>query len=284
MGTGHLVSRGALAPLLVATDLDGCLLCHSTYRWAPARPALEALAAHGGRLVLASSKTRGEMEALAAELPLVPALIVENGGALLVPYGHLAARPPEAEDDAPWWRFSLGTPHAALVAALDEIAGEAGARVRGFAGMDPEEVARLTDLSLEEAARALRREYDEPFVVESGEVGLLAAAAARRGLRVSRGGRLHHLTGETDKGSALARLLALYAAEGQRYRTVGMGDAPNDIPLLRIVQYPLLMPGPDGRVDPDVHAALPLAGLVSTPGPRGWDQAVREALEGGETA
>ena len=280
MGKGiqRLVSQGARAPLLVATDLDGCLLCHSTYVWAPARPALEALAARGGRLVLASSKTRAEMEALAAELPLVPALITENGGALLVPRSYLAQRPPEAEEDGSWWRFSLGAPHAELVSALREMAAQTGVRVRGFTGMTAEEVAQRTDLSLEEAARALRREYDEPFVVEVGEVGLIAAAAARRELRVSRGGRLYHLTGETDKGMALARLLSLFALEGQRHRSIGLGDAPNDVPLLRIVHEPVLMPRPDGQIDPDVSAALPTAGRALLAGPRGWNEAVLQAL------
>jgi mannosyl-3-phosphoglycerate phosphatase len=272
------VSRGALAPLLVATDLDGCLLDHATYSWAPARPALEALAAGGGRLVLVSSKTRPEMEALAEELPLRAALIVENGGALLVPPAQLGAAPAEAEAAGPWWRLTLGAPHARLAAALGELAREAGARVRGFSAMEPEEVARRTGLNLPEAARALRREFDEPFVLEAGDAGLLAAAATRRGLRVSRGGRFHHLTGETDKGAALSRLLGLFAAEGQRHRTAGLGDAPGDIPFLRIVQHPVLMPGPDGRVDPDVRAALPAAACAPAPGPRGWNCAVLEAL------
>jgi mannosyl-3-phosphoglycerate phosphatase len=272
------VTRGPLPPLLVATDLDGCLLDHDTYDWAPARPALEALAAHGGRLVLASSKTRAEMEALAGALPLVPALVVENGGAVLVPHAQLAGAPEDAAQDGPWWRLPLGAPHARLVVALAELAHEVGAQVRGFAGMESREVAQRTGLGPAEAARAKRREYDEPFVLEAGDAGRLSAAAARRGLRLSRGGRLYHLTGETDKGQALTRLLGLFAREGQRHRTVGLGDAPNDIPLLRVVQRPVLMPGPDGRVDADVRAAFPTAEVAPAPGPAGWNRAVLEAL------
>ncbi len=72
---------------LVATDLDGSLLDETSYSFAPAREALAQLAERRAPLVLCSSKTRRELEALAASLayagPL--ALIVENGGALVVP-------------------------------------------------------------------------------------------------------------------------------------------------------------------------------------------------------
>jgi hypothetical protein len=71
--------------LLVATDLDGTLLDERSYEWEPARPALAALAEAGALLVLASSKTRSEMEPLAAGLGFSSPLIVENGGAVLVP-------------------------------------------------------------------------------------------------------------------------------------------------------------------------------------------------------
>jgi mannosyl-3-phosphoglycerate phosphatase len=54
---------------VVVTDVDGCLL-DETYRWEPARPALDALKKRGIPLVLCSSKTRAEMEPLHADLGL----------------------------------------------------------------------------------------------------------------------------------------------------------------------------------------------------------------------
>ena len=56
------------AELLVATDLDGCLLDEETYSYEAARPALDALARRRVPLVLCSSKTRAEMQPLAREL------------------------------------------------------------------------------------------------------------------------------------------------------------------------------------------------------------------------
>lgn len=276
------MSGGAPAPLLVATDVDGCLLDPVLYAWGPAAPALRALAARGGRLVLASSKTRAEMEPLARQLPLLPSLIVENGGALLAARAQVPAPPEGAVEDGPWWRLARPTDRTELVTALAEIAAEADARVRGFAAMDAAEVALRSGLAPEAAALALRRQYDEPFVLEAGESTRLAEAARRRGLRLTRGGRFHHLTGQSDKGTALRRLLELMAKGGERPRTLGLGDAPNDVPLLRVVDRPVLMPGPDGQVDPDLRAAFPTARRAPSPGPEGWNRVVLDALDEAE--
>lgn len=70
--------------LLVFSDLDGTLLDHTTYSYAPARPALAALRARDALLILASSKTAAEMLPLHQELDLGEApMIVENGAACL---------------------------------------------------------------------------------------------------------------------------------------------------------------------------------------------------------
>ena len=248
-------------PSWVASDLDGTLL-DARYAWESARPALEALRAHGIPLVLCSSKTRAEMEALAAELPAAGALIVENGGAV-VDDGRVRV---------------LGIPREQLVEALASLAAETGATVRGFASLSPDELMELSGLDRDGAGRALQREYDEPFLATPDDTAALAAAAARRGLRVTRGGRFLHLTGPADKGTALAAWLAARGFE--RAEGLGLGDAPNDIPLLRAVGRPLLMPGPAGRVDPELRGAFPEAERAPGPGPVGWNSAVLAVLGG----
>jgi mannosyl-3-phosphoglycerate phosphatase family protein len=268
---------------LVVTDLDGTLLDGRDYSFGPARPALAALGERGIPLVLCSSKTRAEMEPLAAVLGLATPLIVENGGALVFPADMLPAPPARARRDGRRVVVALGCPRAELLATLPEVAGEAGVRARGFHQMTADEVASLTGLTLEGAAQALEREWDEPFVVEGrtspDTERKLGEAARRRGLRVTRGGRFHHLTGDSDKGKALRTLLDLLplASLGQ---TVGLGDSANDLPLLSVVDRPVLMPREDGSVDPALAAALPGAERAPAPGPRGWAEAVLAALEG----
>ncbi len=268
---------------LVVTDLDGTLLDEDTYDLAPARPGLDALRERRLSLVLCSSKTRAEMEPLARELGLDAPLIVENGGAIVLRARMLPFLPPGGRRDGDRLVVPLGTARSALVAALDEVAEEAGVAVRSFAVMTPGEVAERTGLGREAAARALKREWDEPFVVDpeggDGTTARLEEAARRRGLRVTRGGRFHHLTGTSDKGLAVRMVLQLLPHDSHG-RTVGLGDAANDLPMLEAVDRPILMPRRDCTVDAALAAALPGAERAPEPGPAGWSAAILGILGG----
>ncbi len=256
---------------LVATDLDGTLLDRDTYAFAPARPALDALRAAGVPLVLVSSKTRTEIEPLAAAIGTPGPLVVENGGAIVEPDGSVLV---------------LGVTRDRLLEELPGVAREAGVRVRPFAEMSVTEVAALTGLPEGQAALAVRREYDEPFVVEdvSGRDpdvdARLDKAARARGLRVTHGGRVHHLTGPADKGQAL-RAIARGMPGGVEGDVVGLGDAANDLSLLLAATRPIVMPRPDGTLDPTLAAHLPGVERAPAPGPAGWSAAVLAVLSGG---
>ena len=265
----HAAVAKAQRELLVATDLDGCLLDDLTYSYDAARPALHAIARRRVRLVLASSKTRAEMEPLARSLGLHSPLIVENGGALVIPRG-----------DGSYDCVARSERRPRLVAALAEIDAETGAGLRGFFSFTPEELRRLTGLAADAARRALEREYDEPFLIQDEhQAPSVVAAAERRGLRVTRGARFYHLTGATDKGRALRELLTLFARGGRRYTTVGLGDAANDLPLLKAVDRPIVIPRRGRELDRDL---LGLAGAerAPAPGPVGWNAAVLTVLRG----
>ncbi len=257
---------------VVVTDLDGCLLDPETHRFEAARPALQALKQRGIPLVLCSSKTRAEMEALHALLGLDAPFVFENGGGIVIPPG------------APWSRVArrdggpllvrLGVPLLDLGRALLDIAKEAGARLRGFSRLSAREVSDLTGLPDEEVERARLREHTEPFVLEAGNEEVVRKAAERRGLRVIRGGRFHHLSGELDKGKAVRQVLTLLGPTA----SIGLGDAENDLGLLRAVDHPILVPRPDGGFDPALDAAFPAADRAPAAGPAGWNEAVLAAV------
>ncbi len=256
--------------LLFVTDLDGTLLDEHSYSFAPAEPALAALRRGRETLVLASSKTRAEMVPLAQALGLVSPLIVENGGALLLP-----------RVGGGYESVALGSERALLVRALAGIAVEVGGDPKGFSALTVDEVVRFTGLDAASAARAMDREFDEPFLLRDADfAGKIAEAAARRGMRVTRGGRFFHLTGDSDKGRALLRLLPLLDSGGELPFTIGLGDAANDVPLLQAVDRPIVIPGRGGRIDPEIAAALPGAERAPEPGPAGWNAAVLSVLEG----
>lgn len=258
---------------LIFTDLDGTLLDHQNYRFDAARPAMERLRRLAIPWVLVTSKTRAETEFWRNALGNDHPFIVENGAAVMIPDGYFGrAAPP---------RLEWGRPYADLVAALEEAAREARCAVRGFHNMTVEEVAAACNLPPEQAALAKQREYDEPFeLLDRSREAALIEALERRGVRVSRGGRFYHASGPADKGQAALALKRLYEERSGPVTTIGLGDAMNDLALLRVVDLPVVVRSAQA---PRLMAELPHARLTREPGPAGWNAAVL-ALTGDEVA
>ncbi len=269
-------------PLLVVTDLDGTLLDHTTYAFSAAREALDALASVAVPLTIATSKTHAEVRALVVGMGGHPILIVENGGALVIPMTHASEiGTDDARREGEDFVIELGIARAVLVSRLADIALETGASIRGFSTLSPVDVSALTGLTLEAARLARDRYYDEPFLIDDeSHLPAIAAAARRHGLSVSRGGRFFHLTGPATKGRALTTLLDRFRLAGRRFVTVGLGDAPNDLSFLRLVDRPVIVPRPGGALDGDLAAALPHGERAPAAGPEGWNLAVLAILAG----
>lgn len=265
--------------MVIFTDLDGTLLDQDTYGWEEARPALELCERHGFPVVFASSKTRAEIVFLQECLGLSAPFIVENGGGIFFPEHESYKAPPDANPVDHLWRLSLGVPYTEVVNAFREIQADLGWAMKGFSQMSVEEIARLTGLDLEASRRAAMREYDEPFMIleEQGiDLDRLDEEARKRGLRVTRGGRFHHLHGDFDKGRALRRIEAWYRTYHARVLSIALGDSPNDFSMLKNADLSVLV-----RSSCQYEGlGESIKGLIRTeePGPRGWNRAVLDIL------
>ncbi|HNJ20011.1 MAG TPA: HAD-IIB family hydrolase, partial [Nitrospira sp.] len=268
--------------ILIFSDLDGSLLDPTTYSYKDASDALAAIEHRGATLILVSSKTRAEMEPLRRSLCNHHPFIVENGGAIYVPNGTFPFPLEGALSREAFQVFQLGAPYATLRAALKEIGQEIGGRLRGFGDLTLAEVVQLTGMSAGDAQLAMQREYDEPFVMDGDVVAWqdLLAAATRRGLCCTRGGRFYHLMGANDKGMASRQLIEWYRRleqqKGQTLVTVGLGDSLNDLPMLESVDYPILIQKPNGSYDQDVQ--LPRLIRADGVGPVGWNRSLIDLL------
>ncbi|MFO7767348.1 MAG: HAD hydrolase family protein [bacterium] len=290
--------------LLIFTDLDGTLLKYSDYGIHEAGVPLEECRERGIPVIIATSKTRGEVVPLRARLRLSDPFIVENGAAALFPADSpvaaeaedaaedLGARVREVEGGAggkeTFLALVLGTPRSRLEDALGGLAEETGLPLRGMSSMDDGEVGRRLGLAVDEARRAADREFTEPFVVEDPGGGdeerrmewlhRLREAAAARGLVVTLGDRLFSLQGLHHKGDAVRAVTAAYeAADGERPETIGLGDSYNDAEMLREVDTPVLVKRHDGT-----HArGISAPGLILTrgEGPEGWAEVMGPRLE-----
>jgi mannosyl-3-phosphoglycerate phosphatase len=266
------------ARTIVVSDLDGTLLRHEDYAPGEALPAIALLRERGIPLILASSKTRAEMEAIRAALDVFDPFIVENGGALLWPVGCEPTPPPEAEVAGPYARIVYGTPYAVLREALRRVEEAVGVPLRGFGDVSAERIGAWTGLRDGALERASRREYDEPFrpdrELTSDEEAALGAAAASLGLRVTRGGRFHHLIGPSSKARAMRDLRRAYDAAGDAVTVIAVGDGPNDLEMLAESDRAIVVARPDGTPDPVLVAGCPSATVTRGIGPAGFAEGI----------
>lgn len=270
-------------PLAVITDLDGCLLDARTYDLGPARQALRRLRRAGVPLVLCTSKTRCEVAHLFHRLGGPHVAVVEDGGGLLLPPGVVPhATAVGARRTRHGRLVALSAPHARVRRVFATARRRTGNALVGFGDFGVAEIARLTGLSPAAARRAARREFDEPFVITRAPrrvLALLSRLAARHGLVVTRGGRFHHLHGDTDKGRATLLVRRMLEQAGGPVTLVALGDSALDAPMLAVADVPIIVPRPDGRPDPVLRRRVPRARVAPAPGPAGWAAAVSRLLD-----
>jgi mannosyl-3-phosphoglycerate phosphatase family protein len=266
---------------VVVSGIDGGLLDPVTKDYDPARPAIAALESLGLPLVLCSSRPRAEVELVSRLFGLGAPMIVENGAALVVPDGHLAHGVPGGRGDGSCHVLQLGPPRERLRAALAEVAAAAGVAIRAATDLRPGERLHGGGLAGLLGPTSHGHEHTEPFLLEREEDAVaLARAAESRGLHVARGESFFFLCGGADKGLAVRTLLSLYEREGRLPNAIALGTWQVDLPMLRAVHRPVLLPRPGGTVEPCLLAALPHAERARRGGPEGWNDAVLAVLTG----
>jgi mannosyl-3-phosphoglycerate phosphatase len=259
--------------IVVFTDLDGTLLDRDTYSFQPAAPALQRLQERCIPVVLVTSKTLSEVELWRKQLGNSCPFVVENGAAVFSPEGNPPLPKGATQRIGPYDMVELGIAYRSLTKALKIAARESGCHVRGFGDMTAQEISERCDLSLEQAILAKARQYDEPFELIKGNVDDLQRAIERQYLRLTRGGRFFHITGQNDKADGVALLVEAYCRLGS-LRTVGLGDGPNDVRFLNLVDYPVLL---DSPLRNDLRRLVPRA-RIAPAGPRGWNESVLDIL------
>ncbi|MBI4746103.1 MAG: HAD-IIB family hydrolase [Deltaproteobacteria bacterium] len=299
-----------MAKIIIFTDLDATLLHPKTYSFDEARPALKQIREKGIPLVLCSSKTRAEIEVYRKRLDNEHPFVSENGGGIFIPEGYFQSitltpslsqgereknlnprplgeggRRPGEGGEGGWKQgeggecetIAIGAPYWELRSAFLKLKQELNAKVIGFGDMTAREIAALSGLTEEEATLAKERDFGEPFIFEGETDDRFLKTIEERGLQWTQG-RFFHIMGENDKGKAVKILKHLYGKAFGEVITIGLGDGFNDLPFLKEVDYPVLIPREDGKYDPRVE--LPNLIKAKGIGPSGWNEEVLSAIKG----
>lgn len=247
-------------PLLVFSDLDGTLLDHDTYEFAPALPALRALGRVGAGVVLATSKTAAEVAPIRSAMALDawPA-IVENGAGILEPGTGGTG------DDGTYRKIR------AKLRALPP-------GFEGFGDLTATGVAALTGLSLEAAQAAKARQFSEPglWKGDPSRLDAFIQAALASDLHARQGGRFLTLSMGGTKADRMIEIAERYGNPA----TVALGDAPNDAEMIAAAHHGVIVCNPQAPPMPllDGEKANRIT-RTTLPGPAGWAEAIFDILE-----
>lgn len=258
---------GASKPLslVIFSDLDGTLLDHERYSFAPAIPALTKLLELRIPLVLASSKTAVELIDIRSEMGFshCPA-IIENGA------GLLAADTVSADqlDQSGYYK---------LLQIIRTAPEELRTNFSGFADWSLEDIAGKTGLTVSACKKAATRQFSEPGLWSGTDDDLEAYKTwlAENGITLQRGGRFVTHSFGADKASRMCQIMEIYGISARANMSLALGDAPNDIGMLEAADHGVIV------WNPEVDAVPLLSGeqngkIIRTElaGPQGWNEAV----------
>lgn len=268
---------GMLSPL-VFSDIDGTLLDRSQGGFTPARELLHQLEHLAIPVILATSRTIGQILDLRRQMENQHPFIVENGGGVCIPEDYF----PEVEGEPAQYGLRvqvLGLRRPEIVERLNELKQDFN--FRNLSDMDDRQLLRSRQFTLEEL-RVARERFASEWVLWRGDEEALPRfqrRLERSGLRAVRSGSLLHVTGETDKARAMAVLRACYQRHvtGYRFTVIALGDGPNDLEMLRTADIGVVLPRDDGSyVAPETAPHLRHA---DKPGPVGWRDAMLEIMQ-----
>lgn len=267
--------------LVIFTDLDGTLLDAHTYSFKKALPAIKLLKEKDIPLVICSSKTRSEIEYYRKKLSNTHPFISENGGGIFIPKRYFKFKIEnlrlKIEENRRYFVIRLGAKYPDLGKALHELRSE-GFDVRGFGDMSVREISELTGLGILEAGWAKKREFDETFIFKGDSPALkrLRSRVKSRGFNFTQG-EFFHLMGSTDKGRAVEILKKLYSRQFGDIMTIALGDSLNDIEMLEMVDYPIIVKKADGGYE----RRIKVKNLIKADGigPNGWNKTITSYLK-----
>ncbi|MCS2171681.1 mannosyl-3-phosphoglycerate phosphatase-related protein [Scandinavium sp. TWS1a] len=227
-------------PLIVFTDVEGTLLDSHTQLWEPARDWLLRLKQHNVPVVLCSSKTAVEMMLLQKELELgAQPLIAENGAVI-----QLAADW-QNEEDYP--RLITGSPHEEIQRILQQLRENDGFKFTTFSDVNEQTISEWTGMNLRHAELSRLHEASETLIWRDTDEKMLefTTTLSSLGLQFVQGARFWHVLDERGgKAQAITWLLSRYQErEGFRRVSIGLGDGPNDAPLLDATDYAVVVKG-----------------------------------------
>ena len=218
----------------IVSDVDGTLMDHF-YDLSPAKETITWLQKLGIPVILCTSKTKSEVKIIREDLNLVDPYIVENGGAI---YGEYS--------DGKEWQIILGESYLNLEKILNNLSENINFKLRPLNSLSDDEATNLTGLQGESLDLMRDRHWSMPFLNPPEYFDKdLKGLCEKFDVDIFKGNRMSHLlSNNSNKGIAIKKLLN--KSKNLNRKIIGLGDSPNDLPLLINSNYKIVISGVKG--------------------------------------
>tara|TARA_Y100001970_G_scaffold288149_1_gene414667 strand:- start:41375 stop:42181 length:807 start_codon:yes stop_codon:yes gene_type:complete len=218
----------------VVSDVDGTLMDHS-YDLSPAKKAIKFLQKLEIPVILCTSKTAAEVEIIRKEIKLKDPYIVENGAAI---YGENL--------NGHKWEIILGEKYKSLEEILSNLSKDVRYKLKPLNNLSDIEAFELTGLKGNSLSLMRDRHWSMPFLNPPKEIeNKLKTICHKYKVNIYKGNRMSHLLSiNSNKGKAISKLKDYY--QNFEVKIIGLGDSPNDLPLLTNSDYKIIIPSTKG--------------------------------------
>ncbi len=251
----------------VVSDVDGTLMDHS-YDLTPAKETIKLLQDLSIPVILCTSKTAAEVNVIRKQLNLNDPYIVENGAAI---YGETLS----GVDG----EIILGEKYEILEDILKSISKEINHDLQPLNNLSDKEATELTGLKGYSLELMRDRHWSMPFLnpPDCMEEKLISCCKKFK-VDIFKGNRMSHLLSiNSNKGKAI-KVLKNYANK-PNIKIIGLGDSPNDLPLLLNSDFRIVIPSPSG---PNIRLLNQLKNynfiLASEPNGIGWKNEINKLI------
>ncbi len=218
----------------VVSDVDGTLMDHS-YDLSPAKETIQSLQELSVPVILCTSKTSAEVKVIRKQLNLTDPYIVENGAAI---YGESLSKVNG--------KIILGEKYEKLEKILNEISNEINFNLQPLNSLSDNEATQLTGLTGYSLVLMRERHWSMPFINPPDYIEeKIYECSKKYKVDIFRGNRMSHmLSNNSNKGKAIEELKNY--ANNSHLKIIGLGDSPNDLPLLLKSDIKIVIPSPEG--------------------------------------
>ena len=252
----------------IVSDVDGTLMDHS-YDLSPAKKTIKWLQELKIPVILCTSKTASEVRIIRKELNLTDPYIVENGAAI---YGE--------NIKGEKWEIILGMKYQLLEKILNNLSKEVNFSLKPLNNLTDNEAYELTGLSGDSLKLMRDRHWSMPFLNPPKDIeNKIKLICEKYKVNIFKGNRMSHLLSiNSNKGKAIKKLIEY--SNNFKVEIVGLGDSPNDLPLLNKANYKIIIPssnGPNQTLLKDIGPINYI--LAKKPNGYGWSEEVYKIIK-----